>query len=369
MFVRFGLVLMVNHACNLRCSYCYTGAKFSRAMTPAIGCKSIDRALALLRPGGALELGFFGGEPLLEAELIREFLTYARAATSAAGAGLHLSLTTNGTQLSAAAWEILTMPELDLAISHDGLPGVHDRHRRTADGHGTSGLVLDTMRRLLAAGKEFRVVMVVRPDTLDSLPDGMEFLRAQGVRRVEPSLDLWTRWRRDDGPRLAAAIERCAQIWRAAFPDFSVSWFDEKAGMLSRAPVSETARCGFGEGQIAVAPSGNLYPCERLIGEDSPSNPMRLPGHALEGSDFVFKRKSEARSAEACDVCAVAEMCSTTCRCSNYVRTGSVSQPDGLLCLLNQVCLRETARALKESFVPVQLLRQQEETYARASSP
>ena len=64
---RFHLVLMTTHACNLRCDYCYTGRKFRRAMPLEIGLAAIRRAARSLCPGGTLELGFFGGEPLLEA--------------------------------------------------------------------------------------------------------------------------------------------------------------------------------------------------------------------------------------------------------------------------------------------------------------
>ena len=63
MYDGFGLVLMVTHACNLRCSYCYTGDKFNRKMPPLVGQRAISRALASTRAGGTLELGFFGGEP------------------------------------------------------------------------------------------------------------------------------------------------------------------------------------------------------------------------------------------------------------------------------------------------------------------
>ena len=74
---------------------------------------------------------------------------------------------------------------------------------------------------------------------------------------------------------------------------------------------------------------------------------MRLPGHALAGEHFLMRVAAPARSDEACDACAMASICSTTCRCSNYVRTGRMDQPDGLLCLFNQVCARETARVLQ----------------------
>jgi uncharacterized protein len=189
--------------------------------------------------------------------------------------------------------------------------------------------------------------MVVRPDTVDSLVDGIRHLRALGVTRVDPSLDLWTHWTTDDARRLESAIAGCADLWADALPDLSVSWFDEKTALLGRVPTGESARCGFGAGEIAVAPSGNLYPCERLIGDDAPDNPMRLHGHALAGDHFLMTRPAPGRSDEACDVCAMQSMCNTTCRCSNYVRTGHVDQPDGLLCLFNQVCLSETARVLR----------------------
>lgn len=65
MYDHFGLVLLVNHACNMRCTYCYTGEKFNWPMSLATGRKAILRALASVTRGGVLELGFFGGEPVL----------------------------------------------------------------------------------------------------------------------------------------------------------------------------------------------------------------------------------------------------------------------------------------------------------------
>ena len=96
MFERFGLTLMVNHACNLRCTYCYTGEKLGRRLPLATGQKAIDRALHSLKPHGMLELAFFGGEPLVEAELILELVAYARSEAARHEMDLALSMTTNG---------------------------------------------------------------------------------------------------------------------------------------------------------------------------------------------------------------------------------------------------------------------------------
>jgi uncharacterized protein len=344
LYHHFNLVLMVNHACNLRCRYCYTGKKFSRPMPREIARRSVDRAIASLEPNGTLELGFFGGEPLIEAELIAEILDYSLRRCESLNLNLLPSLTTNGTQASAHAWALMTHPALDLVISHDGLPHIHDRYRHTVDGRGSSSQVIATIQRLLNAGKEFRVLSVVRPDTVDFLAEGIRYLYSIGVKYVEPSLDIWSRWRQEDIEKLKTALPAAADVWRDGIPDHGVSCFDEKVVQLTSIPVNQSARCGFGDGQIAVAPSGNLYPCERLIGDDH-NNPMQLSGHAMLGNDFL--------PSKSCDGCASASDCSVSCRCTNFVRTGNVSQSDELLHLWNLICLEQAARVLDELSITV----------------
>jgi uncharacterized protein len=220
-------------------------------------------------------------------------------------------------------------PEIDLIVSHDGSPQVHDRHRRGIDGSGTSSLVASTIRRLIDAGKDIGVQMVVRPDTVDSVVEGIEYLRTLGVRRIEPSLDLWTRWTPADIQRLTVSITQAADVWRAGLPHSGVGWFDGHLADLCGVPTGGSARCGFGNGEIAVAPSGNLYPCERLIGEDAADNPMRLPGHALDGGEnFLAVANCHA--------------CVSGCQCSNYVRSGDVSREDPLIAAVNRVCAQQT---------------------------
>lgn len=341
----FGLSLMLTHACNMRCSYCYVGGKSHRTMDAEVGRKAIDRAVQSIAPEGTLELGFFGGEPLLEASLIEALVDHASAICRRRDLRLDAQLTTNGTVASGTAWDILARTDIRVHLSHDGLPEVHDRHRRTTAGAGTSDIVLDTLARLNAVRDDVGAVMVVRSDGVDALAEGVRFLRSRGVRHLTPSLDLWDTWTRDDAARLERAVSQCADVWREGLPQCSISWFDEKAARLAGVPIGQTARCGFGNGELAVAPSGNLYPCERLIGEDAADNPMRLPGHATNDGPFAAFPAPE-RSGDACAACSIQSQCGTTCRCANYVRTGDVRRPDGLLCLLDKVCLRETARVL-----------------------
>ncbi|MCE9553154.1 MAG: radical SAM protein [Planctomycetes bacterium] len=345
MYETFDLVLAVNHACNLRCHYCYTGAKLNRPMSREVAVAAIQRAVASLRPGGLLELGFFGGEPLLESRLVTDMIALAQDETQRAGLQLRFGLTTNGTVIDPEAWRVLCMPDLNLHISHDGLPGIHDRHRRGPDGRGSSARVLETIQRLLDAGCEPRVVMVVRPDSVAEFPDGIAWLRQQGVTHIDPSLDLWATWTAADAQCLEKALARAADVWRDGLPDFGVGWFDAKAAHLLGCESEPSARCSYGNGQIAVSPAGNLYPCERVMGADAPDNMARLPGHVLAPGSFLPQASGATGTAE-CFQCAIQSQCATSCRCSNFIRTGDARRPDALLCLLDRVCFRETARVL-----------------------
>jgi uncharacterized protein len=357
---------MVNHACNLRCTYCYTGAKFSSPMPLGVGMAAIRRAFGSLVNGGRLDLGFFGGEPLLEPRRILEWMRFARSCSADLGKPVRFNITTNGTITGDEVWQIMLADDLDLAVSFDGAPHIHDRHRRDAQSQPTAARVEATIGKLVVAGKPMSVIFVVRPENLDRVPEGLAYLQGMGVRQIDLSLDLWTTWTAEDGRRLEKLVDHAALLWRQWMPEFSLNWFDAKAAALARLPVTEERTlCGFGEGEIAVAPSGRLYPCERVIGEDRPDHPLRLPGAALEGDDFLSSEIGAFARCEPCGRCALAAACDTTCRCSNFIRTGDVNRPDGLLCILNKAAARATANVLKISGAIQQHSKEEEHCYAK----
>lgn len=163
-FTRFKFTLMLTHACALRCLYCYAGAKSARHMLTEIVQTAIRRALASLTPEGTLEWGFFGGEPMLRASDIAAALAFAHAVAGARQIRFHL--TTSGSVTTPEALHLLTHPDLRIAVSCDGPPAIHYRFRPEADGAASYPAAAAAIHRLIAVGKEFPVVLVVRPETV-----------------------------------------------------------------------------------------------------------------------------------------------------------------------------------------------------------
>ena len=347
LYQNFGLVLMVTRACNLRCSYCYAGTKTGEIMPLAVGEAAIRRASRSLLPGGVLELGFFGGEPLLVSATVRHLLDYARTSADSANHRLVAYLSTNGMVDDEPARRLLADRELQVTVSCDGPPQSHDRHRRTVDNKPSSAIVTATLQRLLAEGREPAVSVAVTPETVGALPDTVLYFRDLGVGFVQFNLNLWARWSEPDLAALEQAIAACADLWRAAPGRPGINWFDEMAVRLAHLPLQNCARCAFGAGQVAVSPAGWLYPCERLIGDDQADHPWRLPGTALDGEHFLEYGEFPERAASECAGCTIRDFCSTYCRCGNLVRTGDMTRPDRLLCVQNKACFRETVRVMQ----------------------
>ncbi len=347
MYSRFGLTLMVTQACNLDCNYCYISGKSNNVMPLDLAKKAIDRAIVSISPGGCLELGLFGGEPFLEPDLLSEIIQYAEDTARDFDVKLTVNITTNGTILDQKSKNIMLSSNVDIAFSIDGDEQTHNENRKFADGTGSYEIVVGNYKRLRSFDKHIPVIVVVTPKNIDRLSDNVLSLQKIGCNNIELSLDLWAYWDNTAMDVLRQAVKDCSKLWLSGLPGKHISWFDDMTVRLSDA-ANKVRKCGFGKGDIAVTPNGNLYPCERLIDGDQPENPMKLKGNVFEGSDFLFGEPRDIRDVSTCKQCGIFSQCKTTCGCCNYIRSGSPGKPDLLLCLFNQWCLEETEKILKQ---------------------
>lgn len=343
---RFRLSLVLTHACPLRCSYCYAGRSQNRHMPSAVADRALDRVFQTLTAGAQLDLVLFGGEPLLAFDEARRVVDRAREMAARHGVTLRIPITTSGAvPLSGEVLRFLAAPDMEVALSIDGLSEVHDRFRPMASGKPSSPRALAALAALVEVGVAFRVVSVVRPETVALLADGLRSLIARGARSFDPALDWGACWDVPALARLESALVQVADLYAEHRGEVEVSWFDTLLAWSAGGVAADALACGFGRGEVAVAPSGRLYPCERLVGEDRAPHDHSL-GH-LDDASGPFQPAACSGSVEIgadCAGCPVETLCARGCACANLSRSGRPDQPDGLMCTFESARLRAGRR-------------------------
>ena len=348
------LTLSLNHRCNLRCTYCYGGEKTDRPMPLEVARKGLD--LAFARPTPITHVLFFGGEPLLEVGLIDAIATEARQRADAAGVTVRFGMTTNGTLLTDERLDVLERHKVLVTVSLDGVEAAHDSARVDAGGRGTFAKVVSGLRRTLDRLGVARTISVVHPGNVEHVPDSFDLIRSMGVRQLAFNVDYSAGWDEASTGRLGVAWEALADRAIASYRaghDFTIRPLHSKIVSRLKSGFSEADKCDFGCRELAVAPSGRLYPCDRLIGEDGPAEADMVIGHVDTGQDwrrlFALKHPKDAVKPD-CDGCALQARCMWWCGCVNRAVTGRVDAVGGLLCQLEQHTIRAADRLASTLF-------------------
>lgn len=340
----FDLVLHLTHGCSLRCRYCYGGRAGGRSMSLETACRALRIGAELSRGFPRLEIGFFGGEPLLRFDLMRQIVRLARSMPDLRGHPVQFNVTTNGTLITdeRAAW--LANHKFAVAVSIDGDAPSHDAHRVFADGLPTHSFVVDGIRMLQRRECDVRAALTVTPDTAPQLVRDLDYLRQIGIRDIEVTPDydrsVWDSSRRQ---ALRSQLQAAADFYTDHFDELAISFLDEKVCALF--DPNGAWPCGFGWAKLAVSPAGNLYGCERMIHED---NDWTWRVGDARGGLNVTELRSLAAMARArdhrCRRCQVERPCQHDCACVNLARTGDIGRPDDFVCFYERACLEAAAR-------------------------
>jgi len=335
------LTLHLTTACNLRCSYCYSPP----TLGPHMSSKVIQAALELAARLNERTCGiaFFGGEPLLHMDGIRETVSRARRMEEDGRVRFHFKITTNGLSLTDEVLDYSVRESIPVAMSFDGVREAHDRHRRTPKGGPSYELLLPRLRKLLERRPYSSVLTVVTPETAPYLARSMEFLLDLGVRYLIVSLNYDASWREDD---LVVLEEQCRELgrlyvqWSEEGRKFYLSPFEVKLSSHVRCHEQREDRCELGQRQLSVDPAGHLYPCVQFTraGPDS----RWCIGNVFDGVDQAARGRihdeSEAEKSE-CGDCEIRNRCHSTCGCLNWQTTGSINRVSPVLCRYEQMLI------------------------------
>jgi len=344
------LTLCLTHDCNLACAYCYAGPKRPAPMSRDTAAAALELAFEQLR-SGKMQLSFFGGEPLLEWDTLTWATGRARRRAEADGVELQLTVTTNGVHLTDERADWLADRQVAVGVSIDGDRESHDRTRPGRGGGSSFDLSMAGLLRAVARNPNAEAIFVVDPSNVDRVLAGTRFLADQGVRCISLNPNFYTDWSEE---RLAEWERQYALVadlfvdrFRAG-EDLFVNFVDGKILTRLKEGFSCADRCSFGEGEIAVAPSGRIYPCERLVGGDTGELAI---GHVDTGFDELARLSLIARRGNHepdCAECALRERCMNWCGCINHATTGAIDRVSALVCFHEQLCIREADRAAEQ---------------------
>jgi len=344
------VTLVLTHECNLACSYCYTGEKFRKEMDWETARRSVDLAFAEHRPrvpwadvdDTPVDVGFFGGEPLICWDMMVRAAEYARSRAAEAGRKLRLAVTTNGTLVTRQRAETMKALGFDVTLSLDGGRAAHEATRPQKGGRSSFDDVVAGAEHLKAAGHALEIIAVVAPQNVQYLGDTARFLVDLGARNVifnpcfeetwsDEALALWEKGLED-----AAAVY--ADCMRAGKP-VAMPTFDNKLLAAAKGGLASCDTCGSGVHEVAVAPSGNLYGCARQVGEDR--DPKLVIGTLDLGVDRARVAGAPRGPADpACESCAEKWRCGASCQCANLAETGTFHLPGGTQCWYEQATAR-----------------------------
>lgn len=352
------LTLVLTHDCNLACSYCYAGAKRRVAMDLATARRAIDWALP--RCAGRLLLGYFGGEPLLEWGLIQAIHPYAQAAARATGVELKGTLTSNGSLLDGERMRWLHQQGVVVGISIDGPPAVHDAQRPLKGGGGSSARCLVGLQAALALQPLCQTISVINPRNVAAMPETVDFLLGQGVRVLALSPDYGADWDLGDLEAHRQGLERIGERFLVEYRagrDCYIDPLDAKIISRIKGGLAACDRCDAGGGELALAPSGTWYPCERLVGDDGPAESAWQLGNLHRSIDggpdpdrVAALQARHARQTPECSACAHRSRCMNQCACSNIWMSGDPAEPGGVLCALEQNAIAVADRVAETLF-------------------
>jgi uncharacterized protein len=330
--------LFVDHLCNLACRYCYNGEHFSRPMSMQTAQKAVERALGVRPPH--LDVSFFGGEPLLRVSWIKDVVAYTERRAQEMGAAappLRFVMNTNATALDEEALDLMAPPRPFAGfVSLDGDRETHDRNRVSSGGAGSYDKVVAGIRRLADRRIPYELVAVVGIDSARALGKTVRALAELAPRRIVLSPNFRDAWTDEALYDLRAGLADVASFWIERF----------RAGAIVRIDPLQTkilthlhggmpcpARCVLGQSEWTVAPSGNLYACAQMVGEDDRED--LVIGHVDRGFDttkIAALQADKNRVETTCAPCELRDRCQSHCGCRHLGLTGRLGEINAVLC-------------------------------------
>jgi len=350
------MCLHISHDCNMRCRYCFAGTgdfhRGRKLMSYEMGCKAIDFLLEKSAYIQNLELDFFGGEPLLNFDVVKRLVAYGREAEKKVGKNIRFTITTNGALLDEDSRNFINEHMSNAVLSVDGRKSVNDNMRTFVDGSGTYDTIIPEYKKLVrdrsadwyVRGTYTRENTDFAADVLSLADEGFDQISVEPVvLDADDPLSL----REEDLPAIFAEYEKLACEMAKRIGNDPANVDEPKKGGrfnffhfmvdLDAGPCvyKRVKGCGSGSEYVAVTPDGDIYPCHQFVGHTEFKMGNIMDGTFNRDIQNTFANNS-ILSLDHCKKCWAKYFCGGGCAANNYKFHKDVTVPYTLGCELEK---------------------------------
>ena len=330
------LCLHVAHTCNLNCSYCFASQgnyQGERAvMSYEVGKRALDFLVENSGTRRNLEVDFFGGEPLMNFQVVKDLVAYARSMEKEKGKNFRFTLTTNGVLVDDDVIAWANKECHNVVLSLDGRKEVHDRYRVDYAGNGSWEKIVPKFQKFVEAreGKGYYMrgtFTHANPDFLKDIQTMLDLgFRELSMEPVVCAAGDPSELTEEDMAVVMQQYEQLAELMLEKDKEGKPFTFYHYMIDLTGGPCiyKRISGCGSGTEYMAVTPWGDLYPCHQFVGDEK----FRL-GDIWDGvTNTAIQGEFSACNVyahEECKQCWARLYCSGGCAANAYHATGSVT--------------------------------------------
>ena len=341
------LCLHIAHDCNLACRYCFAeeGEYHGRRalMSYETGKQALDFLIANSGSRRNLEVDFFGGEPLMNWDVVKQLVAYGREQEKLHDKHFRFTLTTNGVLLNDEIMEFANKEMDNVVLSIDGRKEVHDRMRPFRKGAGSYDLIVPKFQKFAESRHQdkYYVRGTYTHFNTDFSKDVLHYadlgFKQMSMEPVVASPEDDYAIREEDLPRILEEYDKLADAYleyRKAGKGFNFFHFNID---LTQSPcvAKRLSGCGSGTEYLAVTPWGDFYPCHQFVGQEE-----FLLGNVYDGivkQDICDEFKQcNVYAKPACQNCFAKYYCSGGCNANAYNFTGSITGSYDVGCKMQQ---------------------------------
>ncbi len=337
------MCLHIAHDCNLRCDYCFASQgdfQGSRSMMSfEVGKKALDLLVEKSGNRRNLEVDFFGGEPLMNFEVVKQLVQYGRSIEDEHNKNFRFTLTTNGVLLNDENIAYINENMENVVLSIDGRKEVNDKMRYTISGGGSYDVIVPKFKQLVDSrgGKSYYVRGTFTKHNLDFAADVIHMadlgFSSTSVEPVVASPSDSYALTDDDLETIKKEYDKLAEeIIARSNTDKAFNFFHFAIDM-SQGPcvVKRLSGCGAGSEYLAITPEGDIFPCHQFVGNDHFKMGNVMAGVLDFGLTKEFKN-AHVYNKEKCRSCWAKFYCSGGCHANAYNFNNDIYTPYDLGC-------------------------------------